>query len=81
MSITFVTGASSGIGRAFAAHAGRAGATVVLVSRREPELAALAAEIVGAGGSAIVHPADLTVDDERTALVEIEAAVHGTAHE
>jgi len=55
-----VTGASSGIGRAVAVAMGRAGARVALVARRRALLEAVAAEIEGAGGQALVVPADVT---------------------
>jgi NAD(P)-dependent dehydrogenase (short-subunit alcohol dehydrogenase family) len=55
-----VTGAGRGLGRASALALAEAGATVTLVSRTEPELAAVAAEIEAAGGTAFVRPADVT---------------------
>jgi len=55
-----ITGASSGIGRAFALQAARAGARSVLVARREEELERVAAECARLGGSARVHAADLS---------------------
>ena len=44
-SVTIITGASSGIGRAAAREFARAGARVVLASRNEARLQDLAAEI------------------------------------
>lgn len=44
-SVSLVTGASSGIGRAFALRLARAGRPVVLVARRETELEDLASEL------------------------------------
>ena len=58
--ITIVTGANSGIGEATAELFAREGATVVLVARRADRLEAVAARIEGAGGSALVLPADVT---------------------
>jgi len=55
-----VTGASSGIGRATALRFGRSGASVLLVSRDEPALGALAHEIQGGGGKPSVFAADVT---------------------
>jgi short-subunit dehydrogenase len=54
-----ITGASSGIGRAFAIQAARAGAGAILVARREEELAEVAAECERAGAPARVRVADL----------------------
>jgi NAD(P)-dependent dehydrogenase (short-subunit alcohol dehydrogenase family) len=60
-----VTGGSSGIGLAMATAVGRAGAELILVARREPELQAAAAELAEAGVKAHVRPADL---GDRTAI-------------
>src|SRR4051812_687126 len=45
-----VTGASRGIGRAIALRFAREGWTVVAVARKQPELDALRAEVISAGG-------------------------------
>ena len=47
-----VTGASRGIGRAIALRFAREGWNVVAVARKQPELDALRAEVISAGGSA-----------------------------
>ncbi len=83
--VTLVTGASAGIGadlaRVFAAHGHR----LALVARREARLAALAREIVDAGGAApLVIPCDLASPDAgdviaaalSTAGVEIDCLVN-----
>ncbi len=67
-----VTGASSGIGAATALQLGRAGAHVLLVARSEPKLADIAARIVEHGGTATVHSADLS-DEEDLARMSSEA--------
>ena len=63
-----VTGASEGIGAATARRLGAAGATVLLVARTVERLERVRADIVAAGGTAHVHPADLSVPDAAAAL-------------
>ena len=58
--VAFVTGASSGLGAQFARTLARAGAAVVLASRRVEKLKELRAHIEGEGGSAHVLPLDVT---------------------
>lgn len=58
--ITLVTGASSGIGAATARRIGRACGEVVLVARSTDKLEAVAADVRAAGGTAHVHPCDLS---------------------
>jgi NAD(P)-dependent dehydrogenase (short-subunit alcohol dehydrogenase family) len=65
-----VTGASSGLGRAMAGFLAEAGAGVILVARREPELAAAAGEINARRHCAEFVGADLA---ERDSLPEIAA--------
>jgi short-subunit dehydrogenase len=65
-----VSGASSGIGRAVAVKAAKAGATVVLVARSESKLLELQAEIAAAGGRALVYAADLSKRSSADALLE-----------
>lgn len=55
-----VTGASSGVGAATALRLGEAGATVLLLARREERLREVAARIGAAGGRAVMIPADLS---------------------
>lgn len=55
-----LTGASSGIGRELAIQLGQQGASVGLMARRIEALESLADEIRGAGGDALVLPADVS---------------------
>ena len=56
--VAFVTGASSGLGAQFAKTLARAGAAVVLASRRVDKLKELRARIQGEGGDAHVVELD-----------------------
>jgi short-subunit dehydrogenase len=58
-----VTGASSGIGRAFAIELARGGHPVALVARRADELRRTAAEIAARGGRAEVLVGDLATEE------------------
>ncbi|MFE2699285.1 SDR family NAD(P)-dependent oxidoreductase [Streptomyces mirabilis] len=73
--VALVTGASSGIGHATAWELAREGASVALVGRREDRLTDLAAEITGAGGKALVVPADITT--AQAAAEAVERTVEG----
>lgn len=57
--VLFITGAGTGIGRAFANRAAELGATVVLAGRRETILKTAANEIVSKGGRALPCPLDI----------------------
>jgi NAD(P)-dependent dehydrogenase (short-subunit alcohol dehydrogenase family) len=61
--VVLVTGASSGIGRHFAAVLAASGAKVAPAARREELLAELAREIAGRGGSALPLACDVTNQD------------------
>jgi 3-oxoacyl-[acyl-carrier protein] reductase len=64
-----VTGAASGIGRATAIRFAREGANVALLDRQLDKLEQVAAEISGAGGTALALPTDVSREDQ------VEAAV------
>ncbi len=67
--VTFITGASSGIGAAVAREAARQGSDVVLTARRQERLAALATEIETMGQRAVVASCDVTRDGDMEAAV------------
>lgn len=68
--VALVTGGSSGIGRAAAIEFGRAGAQVVVASRREPEGTETVDLIEAAGGEASFVRADITDEDQVSRTVE-----------
>ncbi len=74
--VAFVTGASSGLGAQFAKTLARAGAAVVLASRRVDKLKELRARIEGEGGDAHVVELDVTDQDSiRSAVARAETEV------
>jgi len=73
-----LTGASSGIGEAAAEQFARAGATVVVVARRQELLDALAGRITAAGGDAMAIACDISDMDAVDALVaDVEKRLGG----
>jgi short-subunit dehydrogenase len=56
---TFITGASSGLGRGLALHYAEAGAVIGLCARRAEVLAEVASAIEARGARAMVYPADV----------------------
>jgi NAD(P)-dependent dehydrogenase (short-subunit alcohol dehydrogenase family) len=76
--LAVVTGASEGIGRAFALAYSRAGAEVVLVSRRREKLLEAQAEAEAAGGTAHVRVADVSrLDDIRSLAESVSMLMEG----
>lgn len=74
--VALVTGASSGLGAQFARTLARAGAAVVLASRRVEKLKELRAQIEGEGGDAHVVSLDVTdLDSIKAAVAHAETEV------
>lgn len=71
--LALVTGASSGLGRHFAAVLAQAGARVVVAARRLERLESLVSELEQAGGQALAVAMDVTDSDSvLTALTTVE---------
>lgn len=64
-----LTGASSGIGRALAEQAARAGARLALVARSADRLHELARSLTAAGAEAIAVPGDITSEADRQQML------------
>ncbi|WP_033281014.1 SDR family NAD(P)-dependent oxidoreductase [Streptomyces sp. NRRL F-525] len=75
--VAVVTGGSSGIGRAAAGALARAGAQVVVVARREKELAATVDELTAEGCRAAWVSGDLATRDGVRAAAQAAAEVFG----
>jgi NAD(P)-dependent dehydrogenase (short-subunit alcohol dehydrogenase family) len=85
-----VTGASSGLGRAFAGMLARAGAAVALAARRQDSLEQVRDDINGAGGKAVAVAMDVTnsqsiaaaISDAANALGKLDILVNnaGVTH-
>lgn len=76
--VAMVTGASSGLGRRFAATLAAAGASVVATGRRLDRLEEVAAEITARGGRCVAVQMDMTDADQIVAAVEQAEAAFGT---
>jgi NAD(P)-dependent dehydrogenase (short-subunit alcohol dehydrogenase family) len=75
--VAIITGASSGLGIAFARALSEAGATVVLAARRADRLESVAAAIRADGGRALSVPADVADPDSCAALAAVAFAEFG----
>ena len=77
MSVTFITGASSGIGRSLALRLAAAGDTVAAVAQRQDLLDSLVQEIEASGGRALAMACDVTDRDQVGAAVRTAEAELG----
>jgi len=75
--VAAVTGASRGIGRAIALRLARAGASVVVSSRKLESVQAVAGEIEAAGGQALAVQAHVGRPDDVTSLVAATVEAFG----
>jgi NAD(P)-dependent dehydrogenase (short-subunit alcohol dehydrogenase family) len=75
--VAIVTGASSGLGVAFARAVADAGARVVVGARRADRLASVADAIKAGGGEALAVPVDVADPDSCTALAAAAVAEYG----
>src|SRR5438270_12751481 len=76
--VAIVTGASSGLGVAFAKALAEAGADVVLAARRAERLEETRALVEAAGRRAVTVPADVSRPEEASRVVE--AAIDELGH-
>lgn len=72
-----VTGASSGIGRALALDAARAGYRVVITARREARLQEVAAGIMAAGGACVAVTGDVAAPEIPARIVDAALRAFG----
>jgi short-subunit dehydrogenase len=75
--IVLITGASSGIGEQTAQELGRAGGTVLLVARTREKLEEVAETVQDAGGTAFVHPCDLSDPEDIDRMAQEVLAEYG----
>lgn len=78
--VAIVTGASSGLGVAFAQGLGEAGADVVIAGRRADRLEQTADLVRRTGRRCLVVPTDVTDPDDCTRLVQAAVTEFGALH-
>ncbi|WP_153398747.1 SDR family oxidoreductase [Chryseobacterium vaccae] len=69
-SVTIITGASSGIGAATALKLGKAGTSIVLVSRADDKIEKVKQQIEEEGGKAEIFVADVTDIEQMKAMID-----------
>lgn len=75
--VVWITGASSGIGRAVALEHARRGWTVAVTARREPDLESLAEDASSLAGRILAYPGDVTDSAAVAAIAASIVAAHG----
>ena len=75
--VILITGASSGIGKSAAFELGKAGGTILLVSRSKDKLDEVRRQIELVGGEAHVHPCNLTDTDDLDRMAADVLGRHG----
>jgi len=75
--VILITGASSGIGKSAAFELGKAGGTILLVSRSNDKLDEVRRQIELVGGEAHVHPCNLTDTDDLDRMAAEVLEQHG----
>ena len=75
--VVMVTGASSGIGKSAAMKIADAGGVVLLVARTPEKLEATKEQIEAGGGTAYIHPCDLSDLDDLDRMADEVLAQHG----
>lgn len=75
--VVVLSGVGPGLGRALGEEAARMGADLVLASRTEKRLRAMADVVESHGRRAVVVPTDITDEEQRAALVEATLAAYG----
>lgn len=68
--VVIITGASAGIGRAFALQLAAQGAKIAISARRAERLEQVAEECLAFGGEVLAVPTDVSVEDQCKSLVE-----------